>query len=138
MSISRAAQLFQINKRTLYDHYKGKYKDCPKRFKNKGTVLTQQEEQALVDYLKDKINAGYAIRRIDLKKAFLVCLISRWIFGITLIVSLFLGHSQRKTADDCSKKHKLETRPEQQMVCFISGATSGNKVEQSKHAEEKV
>ena len=78
MSISRAARLFQINKRTLYDHYKGKYKDCPKRFKNKGTVLTQQEEQALVEYLRDKTNAGYAIRKIDLKKAFLVCLISRW------------------------------------------------------------
>ena len=35
MSISGAARLFKVNKRTLYDHVKGKYKDCPKQYKRK-------------------------------------------------------------------------------------------------------
>lgn len=74
MSISGAARLFKVNKRTLYDHVKGKYKDCPKQYKRKGTSLSQTEELALVEYLKVKASSGTALRKIDVSKAFLVSL----------------------------------------------------------------
>ena len=73
MSISGAARLFKVNKRTLYDHVKGKYKDCPKQYKRKGTSLSQTEELSLVEYLKVKASSGTALRKIE-RCSWLVCM----------------------------------------------------------------
>ena len=74
ISVRGAARLYRVSKNTLYDYGSGKKKNHPVGLKKRSTSLTENEERAIAEYLKLHARSGYALRKIDLKKAFLVCI----------------------------------------------------------------
>ena len=85
MSMAGASRLYRVPSLTLWDHVRGKCKDSPKEHRKRTTVLTEKEENALVEYCKLKAKTGMALRRIDVSKAFLVRLFKQTIKELNFV-----------------------------------------------------
>ena len=71
-SMAQASRIYNVPTSTLWDHIRGKCKDSPKDHRKRTTVLSEKEENALVEYCQLKAKTGLPLRRIDVSKVFLV------------------------------------------------------------------
>ena len=72
VNVSLASRIYHIPRSTIRNHLSGRDKFAPKDAKRSNSVLTFEEEMAIVEYLKVMARCGLALRKIDVSKAFLV------------------------------------------------------------------